>query len=77
MPARIPWNDLPGGTCRELRGLASIALPVRNGKHVGWKHVPQSWGQCREHGWAWYPKEAEKCPLCEWPESRPMGGPEE
>lgn len=60
-PGNIGWDDVPPEVRREL----GMSPPKRTSSRVtAWKDVPSSWGVCRPHGWAWWPKDA-GCVHCE------------
>lgn len=61
-PGNIGWDDLPLAVKREL----GMSPPKRTSSKVtAWKDVPSSWGVCRPHGMAWWPKDA-GCVHCEY-----------
>ena len=68
MGARISASGLsPGLLKRLLRGRdgGDVVLPrtKSNSRITAWKDIPPSWGICKPHGMAWFPKEA-GCATC-------------
>jgi len=61
MGAAIRASQLsPGLLKRLLRGRgegASVPVIHPHSRTTAWKDIPSSWGTCRPHGMAWYPKE--------------------
>jgi hypothetical protein len=69
----IPFSSLPPEVQKQIDPTAKVAIK-RKSHTTAWKDVPASWGQCRDHGMAWFPVEA-GCVFCEEDqEPRETGG---
>lgn len=62
MTISVPFSALPPEARRAIPGEAK--RPRSSSRVTAWKDVPGSWGQCREHGLAFFPRNL-NCLFCE------------